>query len=101
MANALLVRCKDCMGASSGQCIACELVEVKAERERFRQDNELLRHQLSQRTTEMASLWERLAAASAGISLRGWWCLTCSTFNGEEQGARSECRHCGLAKVRS
>lgn len=33
-----------------------------------------------------------------GIILKGWWCLYCDTFNGEEKEPRAECRHCGKEK---
>jgi hypothetical protein len=37
-----------------------------------------------------------------GIILKGWWCLYCDTFNGEEKELRVECRHCRSdKKVRS
>lgn len=51
----------------------------------------------------VVTLRARVAELEAGgIILRGWWCMYCDTFNGEEKEPRSECRHCGRdKKVRS
>jgi hypothetical protein len=35
---------------------------------------------------------------AGGIIIKGWWCLYCDTFNGEEKELRADCRHCGKDK---
>jgi hypothetical protein len=47
----------------------------------------------------VVSLRARVAELEAGgIILKGWWCLYCDTFNGEEKEVRLDCRHCGRDK---
>ena len=48
---------------------------------------------------EVARLTARAAAHDSGIAIPGWWCLSCSTFQGEMHSPRTECRRCGLPKV--
>lgn len=38
-------------------------------------------------------------ASQRGILLRGWECLRCRRFNGEEKERRYTCSSCGQAKV--
>jgi hypothetical protein len=47
---------------------------------------------------EIVRLTARINDLSQGIVIKGWWCLHCDIFNGEEKEIFNNCRHCGLVK---
>jgi len=48
---------------------------------------------------DAARLTTKVAELTSGIVIRGWWCLPCSSFNGEEHSKRHDCRSCGRPKT--
>ncbi len=58
-----------------------------------------LRAALAASEAAVARLRAQVASLSSGIAIRGWWCLPCDSFNGEEHSLRTECRSCGRAKA--
>lgn len=46
----------------------------------------------------IVTLRARLAEYENGLVIKGWWCVECDIFQGEECAPRTECRHCGKPK---
>ena len=42
---------------------------------------------------------QELKVLLSSITLKGWWCMKCDIWNGEEHSKREECRHCGTKKT--
>ncbi len=38
------------------------------------------------------------ALRASGLVIKGWWCMLCDRFNGEEKEVRDECSRCGRPK---
>lgn len=39
------------------------------------------------------------ALRASGLIVKGWWCMLCDRFNGEEKEVRHECSRCGRDKA--
>ena len=59
--------------------------------------------ELEKRLVEKDALIARLkdelkVSALEGLTVRGWFCMKCDIFNGEEHSKRDICRHCNTDK---
>lgn len=48
--------------------------------------------------TKIAELMIRISELECSIILKGWWCMYCDIFNGEEKEKHDTCRKCEKPK---
>ena len=63
--------------------------------------NQLILHyeaEIEVKQAEIAALQKKIGEMARGIMIRGWWCMPCHIFNGEEKELMPNCRICNAEK---